>query len=358
MDWRKNRIAIGAGVFVALLGLTLWAVNRGDRQPTNAAEVPSLSIDKDAITSIEVTRPGEETVLLSSVDGTWRLAKPLDAEADQGNVEAALNRLAELELARIVATQPDNYARLQVDEANAVAVVVQAGDETVATLAIGKYADGMTMLRLDERTEVFGASGSLRYAFDRELKAWRNRRVVAEEADAVQSIRFESPNGTFAFERAKDGWTPLEGEKAIGELDPKKVTGIVATAARLTASGFAAEDVSAARAGLTEPKAAVTMTFAEGTEPIVLELGDATEEQGEVYLQRRGNGTVYIVSEYLAKRLQPDSEAFEKVDAPEAPPPAMPTMPAMPQGQGQPQLPPEVMRQIQEQIRAQQQQQP
>lgn len=354
MNWRKNRIAIGAAVFVALLGLTLWAVNRGNRQPAGASEVPAVEIDKGAITSLEVIRPGNETVVLSEVDGAWRVTEPLEAEADESNVDSALNRLADLQLVRVVATQPDNYARLQVDDANAVEVVVKSGDETLATLAIGKYADGMTMIRLDDRSEVFGASGSLRYAFDRDLKAWRNRRVVVEEASAVQSIRFESPNGTFAFERVEDGWTPTEGKEALGDLDPKKVTGLVSTAARLTASGFAAEDISQARAGLTEPKATVTMTFAEGVEPIVLELGDATEEQGELYLQRRGNPTVYVVSEYLANRLRPDSKAFEKVDAPPAPPP---DMPAMPQGQGQPQLPPEVMRQLQEQIRAQQQQQ-
>ena len=354
MDWRKNRIAIGAVVFVALLGLTLWAVNIGNRAPTSASEVPAVEIEKDAITALEVRRPGDDLVVLSNVDGAWRVTKPLDAEADQGNVDSALNRLADLQLARVVATQPENYARLQVDGANAVEVVVKAGDEILATLTVGKYADGMTMLRLDDRIEVFGASGSLRYAFDRELKAWRNRRIVSEEAESVQSIRFESPNGAFAFDRNNDGWTPTQGQDALGELDPKKVDGVVSTAARLTASGFAAEDISEARAGLTESKATVTMTFAEGVEPIVLELGDVTEDQGEVYLQRRGKPTVYLVSEYLAKRLQPDSKAFEKVDAPPAQPPAMP---AMPQGQGQPQLPPEVMRQLQEQIRAQQEQQ-
>ena len=128
----------------------------------------------------------------------------------------------------------------------------------------------------------------------------------------------------------------------------------MSTAARLTASGFAPDDVAKARAGLTEPKAVVTMTFGEAREPIVLELGDATEGDAEVYLQRKDNPTIYVVSEYLANRLQPDREAFEKV---EAPPAAPPPMPSIPDGQGQPQLPPEVMRQLQEQIRAQQQQQ-
>lgn len=353
MDWRKNRIAIGAVVFVALLGLTLWAVNRGDRQPTSTSELPTVDIDKDTLTAIEITQPGEEAVVLSNVDGTWRVTKPLDAEADQSNVEAALNRLADLEVTRIVATQLENYARLQVDEANAVKVVAKAGDEPIATVLVGKYADGMTMVRLDDRPEVFGASGSLRYAFARELKAWRNRRVVTESVDAVQTIRFEGPNGTFAFQREKEGWTPIEGRKALGELDPKKVTGLASTAARLTATGFAAGDVSEARAGLTEPRATVTMTFADDVEPIVIELGDAAEEEGHVYLKRRGEATIFVVSEYLAKRLQPDADAFEQVDEPPAPPPSMPTTP---QGQGQPQLPPEVMRQLQEQIRAQQQQ--
>ena len=354
MNWRKNRIAIGVVVFVTLLGLTLWSVNRGKRQPTSASEVPTVDIDKGAITSIEVTRPGDDTVVLSRVDGIWRVTRPLDAEADQANIESALNRLAELQLVRVVATKPENYARLQVDEPNAVEVIVRAADETLATLTIGKYADGMTMLRLDDHTEVFGASGSLRYAFDRELKAWRNRRIVTEEAEAVQSIRFESPKGTFAFDRTKDGWVATQGNKSLGELDPKKVSGLVSTAARLTASGFAPDDVAKARAGLMEPKAVVTMTFGEAREPIVLELGDATEGDAEVYLQRKDNPTIYVVSEYLANRLQPDREAFEKV---EAPPAAPPSMPSIPDGQGQPQLPPEVMRQLQEQIRAQQQQQ-
>jgi hypothetical protein len=351
MDWRKNRVAIGAVLFVVLLGLTLWAAKRGDRQPTSASEVPTVEIDENAVTTLEVTRPDGERVVLSNASGAWRLAEPLDAEADQANVESALNRLGDLELVRIVATQEENYPRLQVDEANAVVVVAKAGDDTLATLGIGKYADGMTMLRLDDSVEVFGARGSLRYAFDRDLKAWRNRRVVTEDAAAVQSIRFESPKGTFELERVGESWTAVEGKKALGDFDPKKVTGLVSTAARLTASDFAAEDVSEARAGLTEPKAGVTLTFAEA-DPIVLELGDQTEKEGERYLRRSCNPTIYVVSEYLANRLQPDAQAFEKVDAPPTQPPAMPAMPQ----QGQQQLPPEVMQQLRRQIEAQQRQ--
>ena len=71
MDWRKNRVAIGAVVFVALLGLTLWAVNRDARQPTSASEVPDLAIDQEAVTGLEITRPNGERVVLSNASGDW-----------------------------------------------------------------------------------------------------------------------------------------------------------------------------------------------------------------------------------------------------------------------------------------------
>jgi hypothetical protein len=96
------------------------------------------------------------------------------------------------------------------------------------------------------------------------------------------------------------------------------------------------------------------MTLADDPNAIVLELGAATDQAGELYLQRKGETTIYVVSQYLADRLQPDANAFQTPEAP-----ATPAMPMAPPGaQQQPQLPPEVMRQLQEQIRAQQAQQP
>lgn len=355
MDWRKNRIAIGAVSFFALLGLTLWAVSSRNQDPKSSEELPSVELDKDAITALEISRPGSERVVLTKVEDAWRLTEPLDAAADQSNVEAALNRLADLRITRVVATKPAHYARLQVDDANAVLVSVLSGEESASELRIGKYGDGLTMLRVGDRSEVFGASGSLRYAFDRELKAWRDRKVVSVDAGKVKTIRFESPNGVFEFERAGDAWTALSGGEDLGEFDPKQVSGKLSTAARLIASDFAPEDTSEARAGLIEPKARVTLSLAEEPSPIVLEIGEDADEAGDVYLRREGSPTIYLVSRYLADRLQPGAMTFQTPAAAPSPAPTMPGPP--PGGQGQPQLPPEVMQQLQEQIRAQQQQQ-
>ncbi len=355
MNWRKNRIGVGAVLFVGLLALTLWSVNQRDAQPKSEADIPSVDIDPEAVTILEITRPGSERVVLTKTGDVWRVTEPLDADANQNNVKSALTRLGDLRLTRVVATKPDNYERLQVDDANAVRVVVKEGETARAELAVGKYGGGVTMIRVGDRPEVFGASGSLRYAFDRELKAWRDRKVVQLDASTVQSIRYDSPNGRFSFARSGTAWVAEEGAKELGDFDPKQVDGRLSSAARLTASGFAEGDVSPARAGLTEPAASVTMTTSgQDAETVVLELGATTDDGSEHYLWRKGNPTIYLVSSYLAERLQPDAPAFEA----KAPPPAPTPPPGAVGAQQQPQLPPEVMEQLREQIRQQQAQQP
>jgi hypothetical protein len=350
MEWRKNRVAIGAVAFFVLLGLTLWAVNRRNQPPKSETDIPSMELDKDAIHTLEITRPKKEQVVLSRVDGQWRVTAPIDADADQSNVDSALNRLADLRIVRVVANKPENYARLQVDDANAVQVTAKGETETLADLKLGKYANGMTMVRIGDREEVFGASGSLRYAFDRELKSWRNRKIVDLDSANVQSIRFHSGNGTFEFERDQDGWKTLQAPKALRAVDPKKVTALVSMASRLSASDFAPADVSAARAGLNEPKAEVTLVAKDDPQPIVVELGDETGNAAQIYARRSGNPNIYVISKYLADRLQPDAKAFERTEE------QAPSAPAQ-RREPPPQLPPEVMQQLQEQIKAQQQQQ-
>jgi hypothetical protein len=347
MEWRKNRVAIGAVVFFALLGVTLFAVSSTKREPSSSAELPSLKLDKDAITALDITRPQNERVVISKIGEVWRITDPLDAPADQSNVESALNRLADLRITRIVATQPESYARLQVDDANAVKVIVRAGEETLAELIVGKYGGGVTMVRIDEHAEVFGASGSLRYAFDRELKSWRNRKVVSFETAEVQKIRFQNDSGTFEFERTEDGWNAIRTKPTLRDFDPKKVTGLVSTAARLTASDFASKDISPARAGLSKPKATVTLTTKDGPQAIVLEVGDVAENTTDVYLRRNDDPTIYLISKYLADRLRPDAKAFERL---KEPPP-----PAMTEEHQEPQLPPEVLKQLKDKITEQQQ---
>lgn len=389
MDWKKNRLWIAGGALVVLAALAVWIVQSKSSETAAAdgsgTEDALPDVDKSDITELEIRRPEADPVKLRRVEGAWRVVEPVDAVADETAVTTALEKLDELEVTGVAATLAANHERLEVDAAHAVRVIARKGSEVVADLLVGAYRGGNTMVRAEDQQQVYAVRGSIKYAFNKEVKEWRDRKVTDESADDVREVTFESANGTWRFVRNGDEWQPAEGQAAIERFSPAKVRSSLASLARMRASDFAAANVTPEAAGFGTPKATVTMVVerggsqnAEGEEgeegqqqqppaerrTIVLRLGNALEGDREFYLRREGSDVTYVVSSFLAERMQPNAEAFQAPEPGSEPPAAaaggdphagMPGMPGMPPGGpggpgGGGQIPPEVMRQIQEQL--------
>ncbi len=395
----NNRLMIAAVAFVALLGGLIYVVNqRAEETPDpESTEVPELpEISRDAITAVTITRPGEEgaepeTVTLSKVGDVWRVTAPIDADADTTAVDTVLDKLAELEVQGLAASNPENHERLEVGD-NGIRVEVKAGDNVIANLIIGAYRSRNTMVRVEGEDAVVSVRGSIKYAFNKELKDWRNRRVANEDPADVIAARFESENGIFEFLRNEESeWVQAEGAEEIERFGPTKVQSIVSSIARMRAVNFADADVTREATGLDTPSGTVTLTIrsgseseaeadgdadgetegeaeaaqpAAGTSTIVLRVGTTVgeDENGERYLERDGDSTVYLISNYLADRMRPDTEKFQAPEPGSEPPDMAPgMMPGLPPGipghgpggPGNPQIPPELMQKIQQQLQQQ-----
>ncbi len=391
MNWEKNRLVIAGVAFVAILAVAFFVLKKRDADPADdagdseeAAELPA--IDRDAITALRISRPAEdgegerEVVRLVKSGETWTLAEPLEADADTTAVNTALDKLEDLEVTGVAATREANHERLEVDDAHAIEVTVEQDGAEPVTLLIGAFGDLGTMVRLPGEERVLTVGGSIKYAFNKDLKDWRNRRVLDIAPDRVVGVTFESAQGgTWTFTRnAQDEWTPIEGQTEIERFGGNKVQSVVASVSRMRAVGFAADDVDVAAAGLQEPTGTVTLVVkpedaaegdaAEGeetapavvdTESVVLSVGAQREGAEELYLQLQGEPTIYVISKYLADRMRPDATAFQTPE-PGSEPEGPAGMPGMPPGMGGPggpggqQIPPELMQQIQQQLQQQQ----
>ncbi|MEM9071676.1 MAG: DUF4340 domain-containing protein [Myxococcota bacterium] len=411
----NNRIVIAGVAFLVLIGVAVMIVNKRNASDEGStdAEVPELpTIDADAVTELTIVRPspeegGEpETVTLTKQGDRWQVTAPVEADADQDAVGTALTKLADLDVQGVAASNPDNHERLEVGD-NGIKVEVKAGGDTVATLIIGAYRSRNTMVRLDGQDVVVTVAGSIKFAFNKELKDWRNRRVVNEPPERVATVRFASENGNWEFSRnASDEWTPAEGQDEIERFGPTKVQSVVSSIARMRAVNFAEQGMSAADAGLAEPAGTVTILVrpegaetegaetesaetegaetegadgetAEGDTPegepeaapsvpmetIVLQVG-AERENSERYLQRQGDPTIYVISQYLADRMRPTAETFQAPEPGSEPPTMAPGGLGGPGGLQLPgggglggpgggQIPPELMQKIQQQLRQQ-----
>jgi hypothetical protein len=370
----KYRLPIAVGV-VVILGIALYVVikSRGPEEaPTEDGETPAIAeIDTDDIDALEIHRPDEEPIRLAKRAGHWRVISPIEASADESAVTTALDKLGDLELAGIAATKAQNHERLEVDDAHGVRVIAKQGERTVIDFRLGAYRSGNTMLRLQGQERVLSVRGSIKYAFNKPLRDWRNRSIVDSDPEQVSGLVLRNPSGTYTFTKAGEDWQAAEGT-TIDRFAPSKVRSLVSSLARLRAVNFADEGKTAAQAGIgpDSPTVTLTSTADGGPGQVVMRLGSAHGDgDREFYLMREGDETVYVVSSFIAEKLRADTDDFQTppdggVAATPEPPPEMPPgmgggmpgmppgMPGMPPGGGG-KIPPEIMRQIQEQLRQQ-----
>ncbi|MEM9189881.1 MAG: DUF4340 domain-containing protein [Myxococcota bacterium] len=421
MDWKKYRLFIGAGVLLVLGGAVILSMNEREEadRPTIVPEEELAEllpeIDKDEITELEIHRPETPVVRIQRQGDDWVLTAPVAAPADPQVISTALDKLDELTTVRVAATNSANHGRLEVDDEKGIQVIAKAGDSVLLHAFVGAYSDGNTMMRQDGEAQVIAVEGSIKFAFNKEVKDWRNRLVLDETASEVIGLTFENAGGTWNFYRGDDNqWAQLGGEAEIERFGPAKVQSIAASLARLRAVNFGGEEDTVESAGLAEGASKVTITMREGAAPaeeedphaghghdnghehgegegeteteaaegeeaeqaeaapattmptgrqIVLYASDRGPTDTEYFLRREGNETIYVVSSYSQERIQVNIESFQNPEpgeddeaTPPAPPPGLPGMPGMPGpgGPGQGEIPPEIMQQIQQQLQKQQ----
>jgi hypothetical protein len=374
----RYRIVIAAVVLLGLAGLTWWAIStRSGETAPSAEDAPELpEIDRDAITAIEIRRPRHEedpaeTIRLVKEGESWALTEPVEAPASTTTIDTVLDRLDDLEVTGIAARNRTSHEELEVARDNGLHVIVSAGRREVIDFWIGAFRGGNTMIRLDGEDRVLMVRGSIKFAFNKPSREWRDRAIVDIEPGTVHETTFTNANGTFHFRKNGENWEQVlepaaEGEEppaGIERFDAAKVRTAVTSLARLRASDFAAANVNASRAGLGANAARVTFVAGEGEErtSTTLIVGNEVEE-GSRYVMREGDETIYVVSRFMADRLIPTTASFQAAEPGSEPPPEE-EPPMDPHGGGMPgmpgggQLPPEIMQQIQRQLQQQQQQQ-
>ncbi len=320
MDWKKNRLTLALGAFVLLLGITVWVFQANKPESaTNVVEKPKLEkIDKSKIDELEVTRTAlKETVKLKKQGTAWQMVVPISAEVDESAITSSLDALADLTYRGVAATKASNHNLLEVDESHGVHVVVRGAGKVLLDAWVGAYRGGNTMLRLAGQEEVLSVAGSIKFAFNREVRDWRDRKIVDFAEDKVKSVRVDSAEGHFAFEKSNNKWVQATGEKPIAKFDDVQAGAWVRGLISMRASDFAAPAMDENAASLVQPQAVLTIVADEQGKDreIKLKLGKAQDATGaNFFLKREDKPLIYLVSKYLAESMRPKIDKFQKKD--------------------------------------------
>lgn len=347
----KNRLLIAIVVLAVLAGALASSLR--SRQSETVVEKPKVTLPelkRDDISKVELTIPEKKLSLtLVKQDGKWSITAPFAAKADMAAVDGLLDKLSGLEVVRVAATHKENHKLVGVDPEHGIRVKTYAADKLLLDATIGTSNGSGTTLRKEGDEQVLAVRGSIRYAFDKELKSFRDRTITDSDPATITGLTLSSAKGSFKFEKPEAAWLQPKGEKPIKDFASSKVESLVSTFAKLRATDFAEPGATPDSTGLTTPTAKLVLTRKEGT-PLLVELGALHDNKNDYFVRSSQSDVVFRVSKYTGDRLLADAAAFsEPPKKPgEQPPAEMPQ--GMPPTGGMDSLPPELLKQLQQQM--------
>jgi hypothetical protein len=291
---RTLKQLVGALVLVTVVWLvaSLFSGSSGSIAASGEAARFFDALGAESVEAVTIARRGG-TLSLERADRGWTVN---GFPADSGSVGRLLEALGDAEIGDLVATNPQNHARMGVSSDSAATLTLRVGDSTRAILVGGsgpRY--GTAYARFPDRDPVYLIDGDLRTHVVRSLDEWRNRTMVAIDTALVARVEIEMDGDSYVLARADSAWVHPDGSAVPRTV----IDGVLSELARLVASGFVAEGDSIA--GL-EP-ASTTRAHTEAGELLAeVTIGSGS---GDRWARTSTDDYLYRVSSFRAGRIAP-----------------------------------------------------
>ncbi|MEW6432622.1 MAG: DUF4340 domain-containing protein [Myxococcota bacterium] len=278
----KTKTLIAVGVLGALLAA--FFLTREEQVAEGIKSMPPLGLTADQVQRLEVS--GEHKAVLEKGQQGWTVAHPdsaaLKYPADEALVKSALAALADFKAPDLASERKERHAEYGVDDKGTRVKVTRADGQTVELVWGKPSRRGGAYVRRAESDAVFISPSNLQWQFNRDVLAWREKRLRAPAAGDLARVSVTHPDGhAFTLEAGEGGGWALDGALPRGfRFDAAAAQRLVSAVTSLRAADFLkgeAPDFSRGLRFRLEKKdgGGVTVTFGErrsdGQVPVSLE---------------------------------------------------------------------------------------
>jgi Domain of unknown function (DUF4340) len=294
------------------------------------------------IKSIEITRGTEEPFTLAQDGSSWRIAAPLEASVDAGQIQPLASALALVRAERYEAHSAPDLAlyglqppslriKFRMTEKKPALAGQEPKEEIKErVLLVGKpeppraetkkeekkkddpfakkdeeKPGRFAKLEGDEHPAVFVIPDNLFKEADKSLLDLLNRKLLTVDASAVTKIQSATPAGTVTLVKEGNNWKP---EGAAFAVDKPTIDALVKRVGNLSATRYAdyGSKVDWAKYGLDANAKPATFSFTAGADTHKVELGKAADDKhpdGERFARVDGGQGVAVLPAAAAKEL-------------------------------------------------------
>lgn len=335
------RLAKSPEVFLTTSPLAFFV-----KKDVNGWRQRAITVAKaEDVTKVSVAHPGGEALQLQLDGADWKLTSPAPADF-RFDAQAAKQLVAQLG-----AMSAQSFSDGETDDALgltlATATVVEAElkDGKKAKLTFGtKKPDGAVPLRVDGDAQVYLVPQWQADLLTKKVDGLRDLTLLKVDPERVTQVTVTAGAKKAVVKKDGAGWKLVEPKTppAGFEFDGAQVMSVLQRLKALRAAKVAAAPVADDKAGLAKPATLVELTVDGGPAQRLRFGGEAAP--GEVYVKGSADGLLYVTSVGEKSAFDAAHELFKKPAA----------QPDWQNARGLDQLPPEIRRQLEAQLRQQQ----
>jgi hypothetical protein len=300
------------------LGLGAWVLfgERGEVREKGVAPPVSemVGMKADEVTRVELQHGGQ-TIALAKAGKEWRIEKPIQARADNAQVQQVLDSLLKGTLDHVVEEKITDYKEYGLDKPSFQVTLADAkGHQKVLQLGAKDPRGFSLYARTADRPELFLVNSySVEELQKKKPEDLRDKTALVVDPAAVNKLSIQASTGALKVEKQGDKWRMSGVQAARGQpaavpsplpADPDAVQGVLDQLKGLRIEKFESAGGDMARYGLASPRLTVTVSGTGGEKG--LRLGKQTADGKNLFAARLGEQEVFqlpkITYEDLSKK--------------------------------------------------------
>jgi hypothetical protein len=270
-----------------------------------------MAFDPAAVQEMRVTFGTLPPVVLQRQDNNaWQLTAPVQAKADEQQVQTLLQRLRDVKIQTFVAEEPTGLEAYGLHAPVLHFDVVVGKDQPVKTLRLGTLDTDRkgVYAKRDDTAKVFLLPQAFWESLPKTAAALRDKTLIQYDRERITRLELRSVDSQTVITRTAPGQYAIE-QPVSAEGDSEAVMRLLQEVQELKAKDFIAETLPDPEAyGLASPRFQITLweqttDQEQEVRQHVLSFGNTAPDTPGVYARVAERPTVYLVDHLAAQRL-------------------------------------------------------
>lgn len=213
--YRKINIKQLSIVFFSLLVIVVLVEWRSSRHDNRTFREDLVNVDAETVYAIEIfpkITGGEKIRLIKEDEMWWAESESKKYPADPNAAISMIDELNRIKPESVVGVNEERWGQYEVTDSLGTRVKLFSDTDLLADIIIGKFSFSQprkmtSYVRLAGEKEVYGVDGMLGMTFNRNLNAFRNKKVIASNSSDWTRLTFTYPgDSSFVLQKTGDGW--------------------------------------------------------------------------------------------------------------------------------------------------------